>query len=188
MSALSVSGLQALLDGLPPWARDLKLNLSSILEDEALPAPARYGAALACALVAGEPALAAALLEETRARAGEATVEEARAIAPLMSMNNVIYRARHWLGEELLQGVPVRLRMMRLGQPVIPKPDQELIALAVSALNGCERCVGAHAQVLAQAGLDRARVHDALRIAAAVEGLAVALRAHGLAPAAAPVS
>ena len=182
-----MSALSTLLEGLPPWARDLKLNLSSILEDEALPPAARYGAALACALVEAEPSLATALLEETRAKAGEAAVEEARAMAALMGMNNVIYRSRHWLGDEQLAGVPVRLRMMRLGQPATTKPEQELIALAVSAQNGCERCVGAHAQVLEKAGLDRSRVHDALRIAATVRGVAVALRAQALTPAPTPV-
>lgn len=171
--------LRELLDGLPPWARDLRLNLLSALEDEALTPVQRAGAAYASALAEGEPRLAAALEAEARERGGDELVEEARAVAAIMSMNNVLYRSRHWLGEEALRGVPARLRMQRLGQPRIERRDQELIATAVSALNGCERCVTAHSQVLVQGGLDLARVHDAVRIAAAVRGVAVALRSAG---------
>lgn len=168
--------LRELLDGLPAWAKDLRLNLLSVLEDEGLTAVQRTGAAFASALAEGEPRLAAALEAEAHAAGGEPLVEEARAVAAIMSMNNVLYRSRHWLGEESLRGVPARMRMQRLGAPRIDRRDQELLATAVSALNGCERCVTAHSQVLVQGGLDLARVHDAVRIAAAVRGAAVALR------------
>jgi alkyl hydroperoxide reductase subunit D len=51
----------------------------------------------------------------------------------------------------------------------------ELFALAVSALNGCEACVRAHEKVVLEGGLTEEHVLDAVRIAATIQAVAVAL-------------
>jgi alkyl hydroperoxide reductase subunit D len=58
---------------------------------------------------------------------------------------------------------------------VASKVDFELYALAVSAINGCETCVQAHERTVLEGGLTEDHVHDAVRIAAAVNAAAVAL-------------
>ena len=70
---------------------------------------------------------------------------------------------------------PARLRMQRLGQVATNKADFELFCLAVSAVNGCEMCLRSHEEVVLQAGLSADQVHDAVRIAATMHGVAVAL-------------
>jgi alkyl hydroperoxide reductase subunit D len=55
------------------------------------------------------------------------------------------------------------------------KADFELFCLAVSAVNGCEMCVRSHEEVVLTAGLSTDQVHDAVRIAATMHGVAVAL-------------
>ncbi|TAJ24016.1 MAG: alkyl hydroperoxide reductase, partial [Planctomycetota bacterium] len=81
----------------------------------------------------------------------------------------------HMLGDPELQALPARLRMQRLAAPATSKTTFELASLAASAIGGCEFCLQAHGHVVRAAGLTREHVHEALRIAAIVNGLAIAL-------------
>lgn len=67
------------------------------------------------------------------------------------------------------------LRMHRVGKPLADKLGFELMSLAVSAIGGCEMCVKSHEAVVTEGGLTRDQVHDAVRIAAVMQGVAVAL-------------
>lgn len=171
-----MSQLEALLERVPEVARDLKLNLGSVLESDALTPGQRWGVAVASAHAAGAPALAAALTEAARAAgAPEAALDDARAAAAIMAMNTVYYRFRHMIGKPTYAERPARLRMHRLGKPATTKADLELMSLAVAAIHGCEMCVRAHEDVVIKAGLSEDQVHDAVRTAAVVRGVAQAL-------------
>ena len=102
-------------------------------------------------------------------------VEDAKAAAALMGMNNVYYRFRHLVGREEYAQKPARLRMQRIAQVATNKADFELFCLAVSAINGCETCIRSHEQVVREGGLNEDQVNDAIRIAATFHGAAVAL-------------
>ena len=168
--------LEALRERLPEAARDIRLNLQSVLAPGgALSAEQRWGAAAAAALAARNPELVSAVLGAARAEAGEAVLEDARAAAALMAMNNVYYRFRHQVGKDAYSQKPARLRMNRLAQPATSRVDLELFSLAVSAINGCEACVKAHEKAVLDGGLTEDHVHDAVRIAAVVHAAAVAL-------------
>ena len=58
--------------------------------------------------------------------------------------------------------------MSRLMQPATNRTDFELMALAVSAINGCEMCVRAHEKTVTEGGLTPDHVNAAVRIAATV--------------------
>jgi alkyl hydroperoxide reductase subunit D len=94
-----------------------------------------------------------------------------------MAMNNVYYRFRHMVGKPVYGEKPAGLRMNRLVQPATNRTDFELMALAVSALNGCEMCVRAHEKTVTEGGLTPDHVNDAVRIAATIYAAAVALEA-----------
>jgi lipoyl-dependent peroxiredoxin subunit D len=94
-----------------------------------------------------------------------------------MAMNNVYYRFRHMVGTPVYGEKPAGLRMNRLMQPATNRTDFELMALAVSAINGCEMCVRAHEKTVTEGGLTPDHVNDAVRIAATVYAAAVALEA-----------
>jgi alkyl hydroperoxide reductase subunit D len=64
-----------------------------------------------------------------------------------------------------------------IGNPGIEKVDFELWSLAVSAVEGCGRCIEAHEQTLVQHGIGRESIQDAVRIAAIVKGVAITLTA-----------
>lgn len=159
---------------LPDAAKDLRLNLQRVLEEDTLEPGVRYGVALASACAAGNDELVALV----RAAAGDALtpalIDDAHAAVALMAMNNVYYRFRHFLGESPTAKLPARLRMGRLAQPATSKENLELFALAVSAINGCELCVQTHDQVVRDA-LSAEHSHAAARIAAVVAGVAAAL-------------
>lgn len=167
--------LEALREGLPEWARDLKLNLQNVLGESSLSLAQRLGIALAVATATRRSDWAKALREEAEAQVGPAVVEDALAAAALMGMTNVFYRFRHLVGNEGYAQLPARLRMNRLAKPAGDKLDFELFCLAVSAVNACEACVRSHEAALLKGGMTEAQIHDAVRIAATIHGLACVL-------------
>ncbi|MBK7642056.1 MAG: carboxymuconolactone decarboxylase family protein [Planctomycetes bacterium] len=175
--------LRELAGGFPDAAKDLRLNLTSVLGESTLSEGQRWLVALSCALSKNDHALARAIVADAGAAASEALVDDAKAVAALMAMNNVYYRFRHMVGKETYSQMPARLRMNRLGSPKTSKADFELASLAVSALAGCEMCVRAHEQNVLAHGLGEAQVHDAVRIAAAIAGASTANSLAGFAPA-----
>jgi alkyl hydroperoxide reductase subunit D len=167
--------LEEVRSSLPEAAKDIRLNLQSVMDGGALSEAQRWGVAAACAIAARNKHLKEAVVTDAREKAGEAVVEDARAAAALMAMNNVYYRFRHLIGKPSYASKPARLRMQRIAQPLTGKADFELLCLAVSALNGCEACLRSHEQVVLEGGLSEDHVNDAVRIAAVVHAAAVAL-------------
>ena len=158
--------------------RDTRLNLQSVLESGSLTPEQRWGVAVACAFAARNERLKEAMLHEARQALGEKAdpvIEDARAAASLMGMNNVYYRFRHMVGKESYSTKRAGLRMNRLVQVLTNKVDFELVCLAVSAINGCEMCVQSHEKVVIEGGLSEDQVHDAVRIAAVIHAAAVGL-------------
>ena len=167
--------LEDLRARLPESARDLKLNLQSVLSPATLTPAQRLGVAVAAAASARNGELLAALIVEAERDAGGAVVDDALAAAALMGMNNVYYRFRHQVGKPSYSEKPTRLRMQRLAKPITNKLDFELFSLAASTVNGCESCVRSHERVVVEGGLTEDQVHDAVRLAATIHGVAVAL-------------
>lgn len=170
-----MSALAALRDRLPEPAKDLRLNLQTVLEQGSLSAAQRWGVAVTSAITARHAPLTAAILEEAARQVDAATLADARAAAALMGMNNVFYRFRHMIGRAEYQAKPARLRMNRLAQAASSRADLELFSLAASAINGCESCLRAHERVVLEAGMTVDHVQDAIRIASTIHGVAVAL-------------
>ena len=92
-----------------------------------------------------------------------------------MGMNNVYYRFVHLVENPDYATLPAKLRMNVIGNPGVAKTDFELYSLAVSAINGCGACVAAHDKVVRKAGVTAEGVQSAVRIAAVIHGVAVAL-------------
>jgi alkyl hydroperoxide reductase subunit D len=173
---MATEHIDALRESFPDVARDIKLNLSNVLQPATLNAAQVYGVALAASYAAKSPKLTAALLADAKASGVEdAVLEDAKAAAVLMAMNNVYYRFRHVIGKESYSEKPARLRMMRLKQPASNQVDFELFSFAVSAINFCQACMNSHEAVVLEGGLTEDQVHDAVRIAATVNAAAAAL-------------
>jgi lipoyl-dependent peroxiredoxin subunit D len=170
--------LNSIKNLIPEHAKDLKLNLATIMTTEGatgLTADQIAGIALASAVAARNPTLLREVDDIVARELTPEAVTAARAAASIMGMNNVYYRFVHLVGNDEYAKLPARLRMNVIGSPGIDKVDFELYALAVSAINGCGACVAAHEKVVRQAGIGADGVQSAVRIAAVIHGIAVAL-------------
>ena len=172
-----MSAVEILRGSLPDAARDIRLNLQTVLQPGSLTAAQRWGVAIASAVAARNPELRDAVCADAREEVDEMVIDDACAAAALMAMNNVYYRFRHMIGKEHYSALPARLRMNRIAKPLGSKVDFELFCLAVSAINGCENCLRSHEEVVLSGGLSEEHVHDAVRIAATIHAAAVALEA-----------
>jgi alkyl hydroperoxide reductase subunit D len=174
---MALNATDALREAFPDVARDIKLNLSSTLQPGTLSAAQAYGTAIASAIATRNQPLAKALIADAEADGVEAgTIDDAKAAAVLMGMNNVYYRFRHMIEKESYAQKSARLRMLRINQTQGPKAEFELFCLAVSAINGCQMCMQSHEAVVIEGGLSEDHVHDAVRIAATVSAAAIAMQ------------
>lgn len=165
--------LKELADALPDYARDLRLNMSSLLADQTLGDDNRkWGLILACAHGTGYRPIVAAAEAEIAGKLDDAHADAARSAAAIMAMNNVYYRFVHLASNPVYQTLPAKLRMQCIGNPGIDKADFELFSLAVSAQNGCGMCIDSHERVLTQHGVKVETVQTAVRIAAVMTAAA----------------
>jgi alkyl hydroperoxide reductase subunit D len=177
MAAVSMPQVDALRETFSEPAKDMKLNLGSVASSDVLDAEQIWGIALASAFYIGDARLTSALIADAHnGGISEATLEDAKAAATLMGMNTVYYRFRHLVGKESYGKKPARLRMQWMARPKTSKATFELMSLAIAALAGCETCIKSHEASVQQHGLTEEHVHDAVRIAAVLQGSAVALR------------
>jgi len=166
--------VEALREQLPPYAKDLKLNLGSVTSSSSLSEQQLWGTVLACAAATRSTTTLAELAEDARDHLSDEAFDAALGAASIMGMNNVFYRAKHFL-EGAYDDLRAGLRMQIIGRPGVAKEDFELWSLAVSAINGCSACVQSHEHVVREVGLAREQVLDALRVAAVVSGVAQAV-------------
>ena len=159
-------------DALPDYAKDLRLNVGSLLSDQSLSDQRKYGLLLACVYGTGYRPIVVAAEAEVEAKLSPEAANAARAAAAVMAMNNVYYRFVHLVSNPEYGQLPARLRMNVIGSPGIEKDDFELFSLAVSAMNGCGACIDSHERVLQQHGVKAETIQAAVRIASVIEAVA----------------
>jgi len=167
--------IEALKDSLPDYAKDLKLNLSSLAGETLLTEQQRAGTFIACALAARHPATIRAVMASFAPALSPEALAAAKAAAAIMAMNNIYYRFTHLVGTPDYQTLPARLRMNAIAKPGVDKADFELWCLAVSAINGCGVCIDSHEKILRAAGLTAEQIQASVRIAAVVHAVAATL-------------
>ncbi|MCB1625693.1 MAG: carboxymuconolactone decarboxylase family protein [Pseudomonadales bacterium] len=170
--------LDSIRDAIPDYARDIRLNLGSVLTQQGAPGLAErqiWLVALATAIASRNVALARQIEALSAAHLSAADVTGAKAAAAIMGMNNVYYRFLHLVEDAEYQSMPARLRMNVMANPGIDKLDFELLSLAVSAVNGCGSCITSHERKLRQHEVSREAIQSAVRIAAAVHAAAAVL-------------
>ncbi|HEX7969172.1 MAG TPA: carboxymuconolactone decarboxylase family protein [Stellaceae bacterium] len=167
--------IDTIRDALPDYAKDLKLNLSSVLNDPVLTEQQRWGTLLATALASRNARLIAAISAGAAQHLSFEATTAAKAAASIMAMNNIYYRFTHLASDPDYATMPARLRMNVIANPGVDKADFELWSLAVSAINGCGKCIGAHDQVLRKAGVSREAIQQAVRIASVIHAVAATL-------------
>ena len=166
---------EKLLEAVPDYAKDLKLNLSNVLRQAELTEQQTWGTAVATALASRNAQVTEAIVAEAAKHLTPEALFASKAAAAVMGMNNIFYRFRHLSGNENYASMPARLRMQTIRTHGSDPVDFELWCLAVSAVNGCGVCVQAHENVLREKQVSEETILAAVRIAATIHGLAAAL-------------
>lgn len=166
--------IENLKSGLPEFAKDLKLNLSSLARSTELNPQQLWGTFLATAAATRSATVLSEIADEAREHLSEEAFNAALGAASIMAMNNVSYRAKEFLGNDYTQ-VRMGLRMNIIANPGVEKADFELWSMAVSTINGCENCTAAHDDVIRKEGLTKEQAWEAVKIAATVAGVAQAV-------------
>ncbi|NJO67769.1 MAG: alkyl hydroperoxide reductase [Rhodospirillales bacterium] len=167
--------IETLKSALPAYAKDLKLNLSTLASEASLSEQQRAGTFIASAIASGSAPVIEAMNAEFAPRLTVEALNAARSAAAIMAMNNVYYRFTHLVSAADYKTLPARLRMNVIANPGCEKVDFELWSLAVSAINGCGACVDAHERELRKHNVAVDAIQAAVRIAAVVKAVAVTL-------------
>ena len=166
--------IDSLKGSIPEYAKDLKLNLSSISRSTVLSEQQLGGTLLATAAATKSAATLKEIAEEAADNLSAEAYNAALGAASIMGMNNVFYRTKGYLDgkyDDLRAG----LRMNIIANSGIAKADFELFSLAVSAVNGCNHCLEAHEKTLRDEGVDREVIFEAIRAASIVAGVGQAV-------------
>ena len=164
-----------LKDQMPEYAKDIKLNLSSMANDETLSEQQLWGCLLASALGTRNDVVIREVMAEAADHLSAEAMAAAKSAAAIMAMNNVYYRFVHLAKNKEYQTLPAKLRMNVIGNPGVEKVDFELWALAVSAINGCGMCIDAHEAELKQHGLTSEQIQTSVRVASTLAAVAAVI-------------
>jgi alkyl hydroperoxide reductase subunit D len=170
--------LSELKSRIPDYAKDLRLNLDSMLAEAGSPGLTQKQIgliALAGAIASRHVPLIDAMAIEAAKSASPQELDGARSAAAIMAMNNVYYRFTHLVSDPEYQTLRAGLRMNAMANPGCDKLDFELCSIAVSAINGCGQCMDSHEKTLKKHGVSVQAIQSAVRIAAVVHAVAVTL-------------
>ena len=173
---MSIDNLKS---ALPAYAKDQKLNLGTLSRTTELNEEQLWGSLVAAAAASRNDQVLKEILEDAREHLSEEAIDAALGAATVMAMNNVAYRAKSWLGDDYAQ-VKFGLRMNIISKPGVDKATFELWSTVVSAINGCEHCLSAHAKTLLEEGMTKEQIWESIKVAGVVQAVAQALQAEAV--------
>lgn len=175
--------LEELIGGLPAYAKDMKLNFSSLVKQNTELTPQQlWGTVVTAAIATRNTELAAAAIADAATVLSPAALEAAKTATAIMSMNNIYYRFQHLTSNPKYATLPSRLRMNGLRGHGIEHVDFELWCTVVSALNACGKCVDSHERVLREKGATEELISAAIRVASVIHAIGVILDAEKASP------
>ena len=166
--------LNPILQRLPDSAKDVRLNLDSVVARSSLSPEDALGVAIAAAFAARS----AELVQAFKSAAPAAEANAALTAAALMGMNNVWYPFVEMAGDDELKSMRPELRMNAYAtHGGVARAKFEAYALAASIVGKCHFCVSSHYALLKKEGLTTQQLRDIGRIAAVVNAAAQAIAA-----------
>lgn len=167
--------IEQLKSEMPDFAKDIKLNLSTVLTTEGSPDLTQnqiMSIALASAYITHNQDVISSIANEANQQLSSDEIVAAKAAATIMAMNNIYYRFTHTMTDATYSTMPAKLRMNVMTNPDMNKIIFELSSLAVSAINGCGKCMNAHVMQLEKAGLSKQAIQSTVRIASVINAAA----------------
>lgn len=169
-----MKNLEELKSLIPDFAKDVKINLGSLLsqQNQALSAKQVFGAALASAYVLKNKNLISIIENEANQLLSEIEINAVKSASVLMAMNNIYYRFTHISHDKEYAQMPAGLRMQGIVNHGIDKNDFEIFSLSASIINGCGMCIDAHANQLLKHGFNKSQIQMVAKIVAVVSSVA----------------
>ncbi|MDR0771382.1 MAG: carboxymuconolactone decarboxylase family protein [Burkholderiales bacterium] len=166
--------IAALKNRIPDYAKDIRLNLDSVLERS----PLERVEALGCALAAAVTTKNHELVTMLRRAMPEAESEGAMTAASLMGMTNIWYSYINMADDEEIKQQQPGLRMNAYATyGGVSQRQFEMWALSASLVGKCRYCVSSHVAVLKKAEVTVAELKEVGRIAATINAVALILSA-----------
>jgi alkyl hydroperoxide reductase subunit D len=164
--------INPIVQRIPDSAKDIRLNLDSVLSRSSLQPEDALGVAIAASFAARSAELLHAFKSAAPGPIGNAAVSA----ASLMGMNNVWYPFVEMAGDDDLATLRPELRMNAYAiHGGIARAKFEAYALAASIVGKCRHCVQSHYEVLKKEGWSLQQLRDIGRIAAVVNAAALVL-------------
>jgi lipoyl-dependent peroxiredoxin subunit D len=164
--------LNPILQRLPDSAKDVRLNLDSVVARSSLSPEDALGVAIAAAFAARS----AELVQAFKSAAPAAEANAALTAAALMGMNNVWYPFVEMAADDELKSMRPELRMNAYAtHGGVARAKFETYALAASIVGKCHFCVRSHYDLLKKEGWTTQQLRDIGRIAAVVNATAQTL-------------
>jgi len=164
--------IDQLIDILPDYAKDLKLNYSTLVRQNADLTPQQlWGTVVASAMVTRNDELTQSALDAAAGHMSTQALDAAKSAAALMGMNNIFYRFQHLSSNEKYSTMPARLRMNAIRTHGVESLDFELWSLAASAINGCGKCIDAHEKVVREKGAAEETILAVVRVASVIHAI-----------------
>jgi alkyl hydroperoxide reductase subunit D len=168
--------LDALIDALPDYAKDMRLNFSTLKSNPGgLTETQFWGTVVASSMASRNPLLIASVQEAAQPYLSEEAFADVKVAVTIMSMNNIYYRFTDLVEQESYRKMSAGLRMNAMREVRGSKLDFELWSLAVSVINACSMCVTAHETQVIKAGVTTETVQAVAKLAAVIHAIAVAL-------------
>jgi len=170
--------LNAIKSQIPDYAKDIRLNLDSVVTRSSLEPADALGALLAAAFSLRCKPLIDAV--KNSGQLSDADANAALTAAALMGMNNVWYPYVEMAEDEDLKTQRAELRMNAYAtHGGVDRKRFELYALASSIIGKCHFCIQSHYKLLKESGLTAQQLRDVGRIAAVASATAQVLAAEG---------
>jgi len=165
-------GVDAIRSAVPDYAKDLRLNLGSVITTSSLEPVMAWGSALTAALVCKNAEVIQGILEDAKEHLDETHLNGVKSAAAIMSMNNVWYKFTDLVKDEEVKKQPAKLRMnVMMNHGGVSQALFEGWSLAASVVNACGVCVNAHAAQMRKQELSAQNIVDIGRIAAVVKAV-----------------
>lgn len=166
-----MSWLEQIKNSIPDHAKDIKLNLDSVMNRSGLEEVDAHAVALASAIAASNGELAYEI-QMNGPLIGTPEREAAMTAAALMGMNNTYYPFVEMTGDEQLKGLPPGLRMQAYAtHGGVSKKKFEMYALAASIVGKCHFCVKNHYDVLKKEGMTVQELQAVGKIASVINAV-----------------
>lgn len=170
--------LSALKAQIPDYAKDIRLNLDSVVARSSLEQADALGALLAAGFALRSKPLIDAV--KNSGLLSDVDTNAALTAAALMGMNNVWYPYVEMADDNDLKTQRPELRMNAYATfGGVDRKRFELYALAASIVGKCHFCIQSHYKLLKESGLTAVQLRDVGRIAAVASATAQVLTAEG---------